>query len=53
MARLRHRNVPRDDKVRNKTEAEMNEALFQAKDQAWNSAGDARLNHPGSNAGRL
>ncbi len=53
LAKLRHKNVPRDDGVRSKTSAEMNEALRNAKDQAWSNAGDARRNHPGSNAGRL
>ena len=53
MAKLRHKNVPQDDGVRSKTSAEMKEALRNAKDQTWSSAGDARRNHPGSKAGRL
>ncbi len=53
LAKFGHKNVPRDDGVRRKTSAEMNEALRNAKDQTWSNTGDARRSHPGSNIGRL
>lgn len=53
LAKLGHKNETRDDGVRSKTSAEMNEALRKAKDQTWSNAGDANRNHPGSNVGRL
>ena len=53
LAKLGHKNVPRDEEVRSKTSAEMNEALRNAKDQTWSDTGNAYRNHPGSKAGRM
>ena len=53
LAKLGHKSMPRDDGVRIKTSAEINEALRNAKDQTWSSTGDAYRSHPGSKAGRL
>ena len=53
LALLGRKNAPREDWVHGKASDGLNEALRNAKDQTWRSAGDAHRNHPGSNAGRL
>ncbi|MBR2669761.1 MAG: hypothetical protein IKE36_08235 [Solobacterium sp.] len=53
ITKLRRQDTSGDNDVRRKPDAEINEALRNARDQSWNNAGDARRNHPGSNAGRL
>ena len=53
LAKLGHKSMPRDDGFRIITSAEINEALRNAKDQTWSSAGGAYRSHPGSKAGRL
>ena len=53
LAKLGHKNAQGDGAIRGKTNAEMNEALRNAKDQTWSNTGNAYRNHPGSKAGRL
>ena len=53
IAKLHRRDTSGDNGVRRKSDAEINEALRNTRDQSWNNAKDARRSHPGSNAGRL
>ncbi len=53
IAKLRRQDAHGDNSARRKSDADIDDALRNARDQSWNNARDARRNHPGSNAGRL